>query len=272
MKWAVVQLQFLPKHTAFFNSTHPQLPTIPHNFESNDRMTERGGLRVLLEDNHCLAILKPAGMLTMGDRTEDVSVVDLAREYLRRKYDKPGKVFVGVVHRLDRPVSGVLLLARTSKGAARLSEQLRKHSVRKVYQCVVEGRPPQREGELVDLLAKDESTNVSRVVEQQSEVRGQGSDSGKESQLRYRCLQSARGLSLLEIELLTGRSHQIRVQLASRGLPICGDAKYGSRTKLEGWLALHAASLTFEHPTRGESITVAAPHPTEWMRFGFGVR
>ena len=237
-------------------------------------------LQVLLEDNHCLAVLKPSGMLTMGDRTEDVSVVDLAREYLRRKYDKPGKVFVGVVHRLDRPVSGVLLLARTSKGAARLSEQFRKHSVQKVYQCVVEGRPPQREGELVDWLAKDEATNVSRVV---GEGRGARGEKGrrqkaegvevdaKESRLRYRLLNSAGGLSLLEIELLTGRSHQIRVQLASRGMPICGDAKYGSRTKLEGWLALHAASLTFEHPTRAESITVVAPHPAEWKRFGFVV-
>ena len=225
-------------------------------------MTERHRLLVLLEDNHCLAVLKPAGMLTMGDRTDDLSVVDLAREYLRRKYDKPGKVFVGVVHRLDRPVSGVLLLARTSKAAARLSEQFRKHSVRKVYQCVVEGRPKQRAGEFVDWLAKDEATNVSRVV-------GQGADSGKESRLRYRCLQSQAGLSLLEIELLTGRSHQIRVQLASRGMSICGDVKYGSRMKLDGWLALHAASLTFEHPTRGESITVTAPHTAEWKRFGF---
>ncbi|MBC7815793.1 MAG: RNA pseudouridine synthase, partial [Planctomycetaceae bacterium] len=161
-------------------------------------MTERHRLEVLLEDNHCLAVHKPAGVLTMGDRTEDVSVVDLAREYLRRKYDKPGKVFVGVVHRLDRPVSGVLLLARTSKGAARLSEQFRKHSVRKVYQCVVEGRPPQREGELVDWLVKDEAGNVSRAV-------SQGSESSKEARLRYRCLQSKAGLSLLEIELLTGR-------------------------------------------------------------------
>ena len=247
--------------------------------ESNDRMIERHRLKVLLEDNHCFAVSKPAGVLTMGDRTEDVSVVDLAREYLRRKYDKPGQVFVGVVHRLDRPVSGVLLLARTSKGAARLSEQFRKRSVKKVYHCVVEGRPPQREGELVDWLAKDEATNVSRVVgrgegrgasgEGRGRQRTEGrTEEGKEARLRYRCLQSVGRLSLLEIELLTGRSHQIRVQLASRGMPICGDAKYGSRTKLEGWLALHAASLTFDHPTQRESITVSAPHPTEWTRFG----
>ncbi len=235
-------------------------------------MADRQRLQVLFEDNHCLAVLKPAGVLTMGDRTGDESVVDLAGEYLRRKYDKPGKVFVGVVHRLDRPVSGVLLLARTSKAAARLSEQFRKHSVRKVYHCVVEGRPPQREGELVDWLVKDEAANVSRVVQEGAEVRGQETAGGKEARLSYRCLRSVGGLSLLEIELLTGRSHQIRVQLASRGMPICGDGKYGSKTKLDGWLALHAASLTFEHPTQHEPITVAAAHPAEWKRFGFVAR
>jgi 23S rRNA pseudouridine1911/1915/1917 synthase len=224
-------------------------------------------LRVLFEDNHCLAVLKPAGVLTMGDRTGDVSLVDLAREYLRQKYDKPGNVFVGVVHRLDRPVSGVLLFARTSKAAARLSEQFRKHTVRKVYHCVVEGRPTESSGELVDWLAKDESQNRSRVA-RGSGVRGQGSEEEKLSRLNFRCLKSAGSLSLLEIELLTGRSHQIRVQLSSRGLPICGDAKYGSKTKLDGWLALHAAALTFEHPTQHEPITVTAPHPTEWKRFG----
>jgi 23S rRNA pseudouridine1911/1915/1917 synthase len=256
-------------------------------------------LRVLFEDNHCLAVAKPAGLLTMGDRTGDVSVVDLAREYLRRKYDKSGNVFVGVVHRLDRPVSGVLLLARTSKAAARLSEQFRKHTVRKIYHCVVEGRPRQQEGELVDWLAKNETGNVSRVVAsgegrgargeegRRQKAKGSSQETGsrkqkaedrnaesrkedeKESRLRYRCLQTARGLSLLEIELLTGRSHQIRVQLASRGMPICGDAKYGSKTKLGGWLALHASSLTFEHPTRREPIRVTAPLPAEWKRFGF---
>lgn len=224
--------------------------------------TPRSGpqLKVLFEDNHCLAVLKPTRILTMGDRTGDVSLVDLAREYLRRKYDKPGNVFVGVVHRLDRPVSGVLLFARTSKAAARLSEQFRKHSIRKIYHCIVEGRPTKPTGELVDRLVKDEAKNLSRAA--------QGSEDGKLSRLTYRCLKSVGSLSLLEIELLTGRSHQIRVQLSSRGWPICGDAKYGSKTKLDGWLALHAASLTFEHPTQREPITVTAPHPTEWKRLG----
>ena len=217
-------------------------------------------LKVVFEDNHCLAVFKPAGVLTMGDRTGDLSIVDQAREYLRQKYDKPGNVFVGVVHRLDRPVSGVLLLARTSKAASRLSEQFREHSVRKVYHCVVAGRPQESSGELVDWLAKDEAKNLSRVV--------QRPEDGKLSRLAYRCLKSAGSLSLLEIELLTGRSHQIRVQLSSRGMPICGDAKYGSKTKLDDWLALHAAALTFEHPTQHEPITVSAPHPANWKRFG----
>ncbi len=221
-------------------------------------------LQVIFEDNHCLAILKTAGVLTMGDRTGDVSAVDLAREYLRTKYDKPGNVFVGVVHRLDRPVSGVLLFARTSKAAARLSEQFRKHTIRKVYHAVVEGRPPQRQGELVDWIVKSAESNVSRVVRQ-----GAG-DESKEARLAYRCLKSAAGVSLLEIDLQTGRSHQIRVQLSSRGMPICGDAKYGSQTRLDGWLALHAASLTFEHPTLHEPIIVTAPHPANWDRFRLG--
>jgi 23S rRNA pseudouridine1911/1915/1917 synthase len=261
-------------------------------------------LQVLFEDNHCLAVLKPAGVLTMGDRTGDVSMVELAREYLRQKYRKPGNVFVGVVHRLDRPVSGVLLLARTSKAAARLSEQFRKHSVRKVYQAVVEGRPQQQQGEFVDWLAKDEAGNVSRVVGQETggrgqeagvrsrreratlgqetEIRsrheqatfGQGTEDtghrgteGKQARLTYRCVRTGPGVSLLEIDLRTGRSHQIRVQCAARGMPICGDVKYGSKTRLDGWLALHAAALIFDHPTRGEAITVTAPAPSSWKRF-----
>lgn len=240
-------------------------------------MNQSAKLQILFEDNHCLAVCKPAGVLTMGDRTGDVSLVELAREYLRRKYNKPGNVFVGVVHRLDRPVSGVLLFARTSKGAARLSEQFREHSVRKVYHAVVEGRPPKRQGELVDWIAKDETTNTSRLTTgRTSKSRMQSADDGpsdtdskssKEARLGYRCLKSVGGLSLLEIELQTGRSHQIRVQLSSRGLPICGDTKYGSKTHLTGWLALHAASLTIEHPTNHQAVSISAPHPAAWDRF-----
>ncbi len=275
-------------------------------------MVDSPSLQVFFEDNHCLAVMKPAGVLTMGDCTGDVSMVELAREYLRQKYQKPGNVFVGVVHRLDRPVSGVLLLARTSKAAARLSEQFRKHSVRKVYQAVVEGRPPQRQGEFVDWLSKESASNTSRVMvdrtqepgisgqrsevsgqrsevssqrsevssqrsevrRQRSEVRRQGTEGsghgateGKQARLTYRCLRTGPGVSLLEITLKTGRSHQIRVQCASRGMPICGDVKYGSKTRLDGWLALHAAALIFDHPTRGEAITVAAPTPSSWKQF-----
>jgi 23S rRNA pseudouridine1911/1915/1917 synthase len=219
-------------------------------------------LCVLYEDNHCLAVCKPARMLTAGDRTGDVSLLELAREYLRVKYHKPGKVFVGLVHRLDRPVSGVVVFARTSKGAARLSEQFRERTIVKTYRALVEGRPEHRSGEFEDWLLKDEARNTTEIVAPQTPGARQG-------RLKYRVLQTVRGLSKLEIQLETGRSHQIRVQLAARGHPLCGDVKYGARRALAGAIALHAARLTFQHPTRREPITVVAADPVEWERFGF---
>ncbi len=222
--------------------------------------------RVLFEDNHCLAILKPAGVLTMGDKSGDETMVDAAREYLRQKYQKPGNVFVGVVHRLDRPVSGVLLFARTSKSAARLSEQFRKRTVRKIYRTLVEGHPAQRSGEFVDRLIKSHDDNRTRVVTPERTAKA-AEPEGQEARLRYTCLRRSGRFSLLEIELLTGRSHQIRVQLSSRGLPICGDVKYGAKTRMDGCLALHAASLTFDHPTRHEPITITADEPDSWNQW-----
>lgn len=222
--------------------------------------------QVLFEDNHCLAVMKPAGMLTMGDDTGDETMVDWAREYLRAKYHKPGKVFVGVVHRLDRPVSGILLLARTSKGASRLSEQFRNRSVRKVYRALVEGCPAEKSGEFFDQLLKSSDQNRTRVVSPSVQM-DEGSSLGKEARLRYSCLKRHGKYSLLEVELLTGRSHQIRVQLSSRGLPICGDAKYGARTRLNGCLALHAAKLVFDHPTLQSPITIFQPEPDVWNRW-----
>jgi 23S rRNA pseudouridine1911/1915/1917 synthase len=214
-------------------------------------------LRVVYEDNHCLAVIKPAGLLTAGDRTGDVSLVDQVRDYLRAKYKKPGNVFVGVVHRLDRPVGGVVLFARTSKAAARLSEQFRAGRVEKVYQALVEGRVARREGELVDRLVKDHKTNVVRRS-------AQDEPSARESRLYFRRLKSAADATLLEIRPQTGRSHQIRVQLAATGHPIVGDRKYGSKRLFEDGIALRAVQLTFEHPTTKQPITVEAP--TDWSR------
>jgi 23S rRNA pseudouridine1911/1915/1917 synthase len=208
-------------------------------------------LQVVYEDNHCLAVIKPAGLLTVGDRTGDVSLVDLAREYLRKKYQKPGNVFVGVVHRLDRPVGGVVLFARTSKAASRLSEQFRAGRVEKVYQALVEGRVTQREGLLVDRLVKDRQTNVVRAT-------AGDNPEGRESRLSFRRLKTIGPATLLELHPLTGRSHQIRVQLAAAGHPIVGDRKYGSKRPFAPGIALRAVRLTFEHPTTRQPVTVEA--------------
>ncbi len=214
-------------------------------------------LEVLYEDNHCLAVVKPARMLVAGDETGDVSLLDLAKEYLKEKYDKPGNVFVGLVHRLDRPVSGAVVFARTSKAAARLSDQFRRGTIRKTYRAVVEGKVADISGEFVDWLLKNEATNTTTSAA--PETAG-----ARHSRLRFRRIATARGQSLLEITPETGRSHQIRVQLATRGYPIYGDRKYGSKHSLQGTIALHAAQLTFEHPTRKEPITVTAPDPANW--------
>jgi len=219
-------------------------------------------LDILYEDNHCLAVNKPAGLLSQGDVTGEPTLLDAAREYLKTKYAKPGNVFVGPVHRLDRPSSGVVLLSRTSKAAARLSEQFREATVQKVYWAVVEGECQADEGEWSDRLRKDEGRNVVEVV-------APGVPGGRDASLAFHVLGRARGRSWVEVRPVTGRSHQIRVQLASRGLPIVGDRKYGARTALTALdgkprVALHAYRLTFSHPTRREAITLTAGVPGDW--------
>lgn len=197
----------------------------------------------------------------MGDSTGQPTLIDAAREYLKRKYNKPGNVFVGVVHRLDRPVSGVVLFARTSKGASRLSEQFRVRSVEKVYQAIVEGNVSPTEGVLRDRLVKDRTRNVVAVVDDDD-------DDGQDCVLAYRRLQKIGRLTRVEIRPETGRSHQIRVQLSNHGWPIAGDKKYGSRIHLDGFIGLHASSLTFQHPTSKETITITAEPPKTWSQIG----
>jgi len=216
-------------------------------------------LEVLHEDNHLLAVLKPAGLLVQGDRSGDTSLLDSARSYLKEKYGKPGNVYLGLVHRLDRNVSGVVLLARTSKAAGRLSGQFRDGTVAKTYLAVVAGCPDPAEGEIRSWLsAKGDSRGVTRA--------GPCSFPGaKESLLRYRVLESVGGWSLVEVKPVTGRRHQIRAQFALAGHPLLGDVKYGSKRRLaDHRLALHAVSLTVSHPVGGKGLTLTAPLPEDW--------
>lgn len=212
---------------------------------------------VLYLDNHLLGVVKPSGMLAQGDRTGDADLVTLAKEYLKWRFDRPGNVFVGLVHRLDRPTSGVVVLARTSKAAGRLAEQFRGRGVEKRYLAVVEGRLG-AEGEAVDGIRKGEGGRVEVVPE--------GAPEAKRAALRWRTLAADGGLSLVEVDLLTGRKHQIRAQLAHRGAPVLGDLRYGSRAPFaEGrGVALHAHRLVVEHPTRREPVALAAPPPAAW--------
>jgi 23S rRNA pseudouridine1911/1915/1917 synthase len=212
---------------------------------------------VLFEDNHCLAVSKPTGVpSTHFDGT--VETIDRAlKRYLKEKYQKPGNVFLGVVHRLDKPVSGVLLFARTSKAAARLSQQFCEGTIEKVYWAIVEGAPPESSATLVDWLRKSEETHAVCVVA--SNARG-----AQRAELGFQRLTTVDGLSSLEVRPRTGRKHQIRVQLAARGMPIYGDRKYGSGFAFGNAIALHARSLQFRHPVRDEMITVVAGVPPTW--------
>lgn len=215
-------------------------------------------LEVLHEDNHLLVVYKPPGLLSQGDATGDVSVLDVARAYLKRRYAKPGNVYVATVHRLDRPVGGVMALARTTKAASRLTQQFRERTVQKVYRAAVEGVLAEPHGVLRHRLVKDHEQRFVSATE----AEGPGS---KEAELAYRRLETGEGMSLLEVELHTGRSHQIRVQFAESGHPIVGDTKYGSRTRFpDRSIALQAYSLTVDHPTRSERLTFTLPVRHVW--------
>lgn len=216
-------------------------------------------LAVLLEDNHLIGVNKPAGLLVQGDKTGDETLLERTREYVRIKYNKPGNVYLGLLHRLDRPVSGAVLFARTSKGASRISAQIREHAVHKLYRTVVLGHPPAPHGTWRDWLVPGREKRRSRIVS------GPGKNA-KEALLHYRLLRQTEKLAELEIELETGRKHQIRAQLAHRRLTIVGDLKYGAPTTLDRGqaIALHAYRLEARHPTRDEAVVLEAPLPAYW--------
>jgi 23S rRNA pseudouridine1911/1915/1917 synthase len=215
-------------------------------------------LDILFEDNHCLAVAKPAGFLSTHYQGKEETLDRAVKSYLKEKYGKPGNVFLGIVHRLDRAVSGVLLFARTSKAAARLAEQFRHGTVEKVYWAIVEGRPARLAGTLEDWLQKDRTTRRVRVVDPQT-------PGARRALLHYQSKARHSGLTWLEVRPQTGRTHQLRDQLAHHGHPIYGDAKYGSVQSFDGAIALHARSLTFLHPVRHEPITLVAEVPPIWQ-------
>jgi 23S rRNA pseudouridine1911/1915/1917 synthase len=218
-------------------------------------------LRVLYEDNHLLGVYKPGGVLVQGDRTKDETLFDLARAYLKEKYRKPGNVFLGLVHRLDRPVSGVVMYAKTSKAASRLAREFAAREVEKTYFAVVSGEPAKDEGDIASFIER---------VHKRSRVSGPESGRAKEALLSYRVLERRSGLSLLEIVPRTGRHHQIRIQLSGIGLPVVGDIKYGSPGVLpDKTIALHAGVLEVNHPTRDERVRLVAPPPANhpWSLF-----
>jgi 23S rRNA pseudouridine1911/1915/1917 synthase len=223
-------------------------------------------LVILYEDNHCLAVAKPAGWPSTHFAGRVETVDRAVKRYLKDKYNKPGNVFLGIVHRIDRPVSGVLLFARTSKAAARLAEQFREGTVEKVYWGVVEGDVQRLAGSFEDWLRKDREAGRVEVVEPRTA-------GARQALLHYQRKAVHGGLTLLEVRPQTGRTHQLRVQLAHHGTPVYGDAKYGSIYPFSGAIALHARSLTFLHPVRYEPITLTAEVPQPWRgRFAYLLR
>ena len=218
-------------------------------------------LTVLYEDNHLLAVLKPAGLPTMGTPEGQPTLWTVAKQYIKERYEKPGNVYLGVVSRLDSPVTGVVLFARTSKAAARLTEQFRTRTVEKSYWAIVEGIVEPPVDECVDWVLHDERHKRMCIV-------GPLVPDARQARLSYRRKSLLAGATLLEVELETGRKHQIRVQLAHHGHPIVGDAKYGSHRAFAPGIALHARRLAFDHPVRGERIELQAAVPQSWRVLG----
>ena len=211
------------------------------------------GIKILYEDNHLIVCIKPAGVLSQSDGSGSPDMLTILKRYIKEKYEKPGEVYLGLVHRLDRPVSGVMVFARTSKAASRLSEQIRTRKVEKLYRCVVKGIL-EGSGRLENYISKDEDKNIVTVID--SEKPG-----FKASYLDYRAISSKDGMTLVEVKLGTGRSHQIRAQMAHNGYPLVGDQKYGQRDDRCKDIALESFKLSFEHPVKREFITFEAPMP-----------
>lgn len=221
---------------------------------------DASALNVLYEDNHLLAVGKPAGLPTMGVSADRDSLLTVAKQYIKEKYNKPGNVYLGIVSRLDAPVTGVVLIARTSKAARRLSEQFRRRDIKKRYWALVSRPPTPASGTWTDWLRKDERHR--KVLISCPEAAG-----AQEAVLSYRTLSTKHSVAHLEIALTTGRKHQIRVQLSAHQCPVLGDRKYGSRVHFPSGIALHARELWFLHPVRKTPVHIVSPTPASWQRY-----
>lgn len=219
--------------------------------------------RILYEDNHLIAVNKLPSEIVQGDKTGDTPLSDFVKSYLKKKYQKSGNVFLGVIHRLDRPVSGAVVFARTGKALSRMNELIKKRAVKKTYWAIVKNRPPKKSDTLTHFLIRNERKNKSFVSTRPSEK-------AKEAILSYRLIAASSTFYLLEIDLHTGRHHQIRAQLAAIGCPIKGDLKYGyPRSNKDASISLHARSVSFVHPVKKEPVFVVAnpPHDVVWDYF-----
>ena len=218
-------------------------------------------MNILYEDNHILIVDKAPGEIVQGDKTGDTPLSETLKQYLKEKYNKPGNVFCGVVHRIDRPVGGVVIFAKTSKALERLNKMLREGEIHKTYWAIVEGKPEKPEGRLINHLKSDGRINKTFVT-------GPDDPEGKESILDYKTLAEGDRYTLLEIKLLTGRKHQIRAQLSAIGHPIKGDLKYGSkRSNPDGSISLLAKKTEFVHPVSKQDICIEAPTPSLFKKF-----
>lgn len=214
-------------------------------------------MTVVYEDNHIIIVNKTASEIVQGDKTGDVPLSETVKQYLKEKYHKPGNVFIGVTHRLDRPVSGLVVFAKTSKALSRLNEMFKNSEVKKTYWAIVKQTPAETEGELVNYLVRNEKQNKSYAYDTEK-------PGSKKAILLYRLIARSDNYSLLEVDLKTGRHHQIRCQLAKMGCPIKGDLKYGfPRSNPDGSICLHARRVRFVHPVSKELIDVVAPVPSD---------
>ena len=222
-------------------------------------------MTVVYEDNHIVVVNKTSSEIVQGDKTGDTPLSEMVKQYLKEKYNKPGNVFIGVTHRLDRPVSGLVVFAKTSKALPRLNEMLRNGEVKKTYWAIVKECPKETEGELVHYLVRNEKQNKSYAYDK--EVKN-----SKKAVLHYKLIGHSQNYYLLEVDLKTGRHHQIRCQLAKMGCPIKGDLKYGSpRSNPDGSICLHARTVQFVHPVSKEMIRLTAPVPEGNLWNGFEI-